>query len=71
MTPSPSLTSDQISKNRPVLLWRPDSDETGVHPGVDQVAELLGVSADAIIAAIHSGDLLEGWFVDWEVAEKG
>ena len=70
MTPLPPLTSEQ-TKRRAVLLWRPDSDETRVHPSIDEVAELLGVSVDTIIAAIASGDLLEGWFVDWEVAEKG
>jgi hypothetical protein len=49
-----------------VLLWRPDSDESEVRPDVGQVAEFLGVDAEAVVAAINSGELLAGWFVDWQ-----
>lgn len=65
--PTPTLTATPDS--RAVLLWRPDSDESEVRPNVQQVAQRLGVEPAAVVAAITSGNLLEGWFVDWEVAE--
>lgn len=55
---------------RPVLLWRPDSDESHVQASVEQAAEFLRLPADAILGAIHSGDLLDGWFVDWQAARS-
>jgi hypothetical protein len=61
-------TLDETFDGRAVLLWRPDSDESDVCPGVEQVAQRLGVEPAAVVAAISSGELLEGWFVDWEVA---
>jgi hypothetical protein len=69
MTELPSTTSNQTSDARTVLLWRPDSDESNVRPGVEQVAVFLGVTPEAVVGAINSGDLLAGWFVDWEIAE--
>jgi hypothetical protein len=69
MTQLPTTTSDRTSGGRAVLLWRPDSDETDVRPGVEDVAQLLNVDSEAVVAAIDSGELLSGWFVDWEVAE--
>jgi hypothetical protein len=69
MTQETSTTSDPTSGGRAVLLWRPDSDESDVRPGVEHVAQFLGVGPDAVLAAISSGELLAGWFVDWEVAE--
>jgi hypothetical protein len=68
MTQVPSTTLNETFDGRAVLLWRPDSDESEVCPGVAQVAQRLGVEPGAVVAAIRSGDLLEGWFVDWEVA---
>jgi hypothetical protein len=68
MTQVPSTTLNETFDGRAVLLWRPDSDESDVCPGVEQVAQRLGVEPAAVVAAIRSGELLEGWFVDWEVA---
>ena len=68
MTQVPSTILNETFDGRTVLLWRPDSDESEVCPGVEQVAQRLGVEPGAVVAAIRSGDLLEGWFVDWEVA---
>ena len=64
-TQSPAAVS---SADRPVLFWLPDSDESHVQSNVAAAAEFLNVPADAVVAAIHSGDLLAGWFVDWEAA---
>jgi hypothetical protein len=33
---------------------------------VARAAEFLKLPADAVVAAIASGDLLNGWFVDWQ-----
>ena len=71
MTPLSPPTPDQTAKPRAVLLWRPDSDESDVQPDVNQVAERLSVTPEAVISAIQSGDLLGGWFLDWEVTRKG
>jgi hypothetical protein len=69
MTQQPSTASDQTSGKRAVLLWRPDADESDISPDVEHAANLLGVAPDAVVAAISSGELLGGYFVDWEVAE--
>jgi hypothetical protein len=53
--------------SRPVLLWLAEGDESHVKPSVEQAGEFLGVSAEAVTAAIRSGEPLQGWFVDWEV----
>ena len=68
MSHVPSTTSEETFDGRAVLLWRPDSDESDVYPDVEQVAQRLGVQPTAVVSAIQSGELLEGWFVDWEVA---
>ena len=52
---------------RAVLLWHPERDESQVVPGIEQAALLLNVPADAVRAAIDAGDMLRGWFVDWQV----
>ena len=62
---SPSTAADSAA--RPVLLWRPDSDESQVQPSVDDAARLLNSSSEAVVAAIEGGDELEGWFLDWQV----
>lgn len=56
------------SGTRPVLMWREDSDESHVKEGVEQAAGFLQVSADEVVAAINSGELLRGWFVDWDAS---
>jgi hypothetical protein len=65
MTNLPSPTA--VPANRPVLFWRPDSDESHVQATVAQAAEFLNMPADAILSAIDNGELLNGWFVDWQV----
>ena len=51
---------------RRVLLWRPDSDASRVEDSLDHAAQFLEASEDAVTTAIERGDLLGGWFVDWE-----
>jgi len=48
------------------LFWRPDSDETHVQPSLEQAAAYLDVPVASVVAAIEKGDLLDGWFVDWD-----
>ena len=62
-TPTAGTAAD-----RPVLFWRPDSDESHVQANVARAAEFLNVSTDTVVAAIESGDLLGDWFVDWQAA---
>jgi hypothetical protein len=69
MSQVPSTIHDPTSDGRAVLLWRPDTDTSDVCPDVEHVARRLSVEPAAVIAAIRSGDLLEGWFVDWQVAD--
>lgn len=68
MTPSPSATASPSTAQRPVLFWQPDSDESHVQANLEQAAAFLNVPAEAVVAAIKSGDLLGGWFVDWEAS---
>ncbi len=51
---------------RRVLFWRPEPDESHVQANVEQAAQYLSVPADAVVAAIDGGDMVGGWFVDWE-----
>lgn len=61
---TPAMTP--TSAARPVLFWRPESDETHVQANLEQAAEYLNVPAEAVVTAIDTGELLGGWFVDWE-----
>ena len=63
---NPALTPALSSRR--VLLWRPEPEETRVVPGLEQAAGFLKSSPDEVLAAIGAGDLLQGWFVDWEAA---
>ncbi len=63
--------TDQIPADRPVLLWGPESGESQVHASVDRVAAFLDVTPDAVVNAIEQGELLGGWFIDWEVTGPG
>ena len=63
-TPPPSVVGS--AQGRRVLLWGPDTGESHVHESVEGAAEFLGVPADAVVAAIASGELVGGWFVDWD-----
>ena len=58
--PAPAIPGD-----RPVLLWRPDSDASRVEESLDHAARFLEAPADTVTAAIDKGELLGGWFVDW------
>ena len=66
--PTDVPSTDESFDGRAVLRWRPDSDESDVCPDLDQAARRLGVAPAAVLAAIRSGELVEGWFVDWEIA---
>jgi hypothetical protein len=66
MNPSRNDSMTQPSAPRPVLIWRPDGDESHVRADVEQAAGFLKVSADEVVAAIDSGELLQGCFVDWQ-----
>jgi hypothetical protein len=66
MTTPPAADTRQPSTDRAVLIWRPDTDESHVRPSVEQAAGFLQVSAADVVAAIDSGDLLSGHFVDWQ-----
>ena len=68
MTSPSSPLIGSSSSQRPVLFWRPDADESHVQANVERAAEYLSVSTEAVVAAIESGELLGGWFVDWEVS---
>jgi hypothetical protein len=63
-----STAAVPTSDDRRVLFWGPDSDESHVQESVEHAARFLDVPTDAVLAAIRSGDLLGGWFVDWEGA---
>ena len=60
-----SATGTTVPVTRPVLLWHPDRDESRVEEGLGPAAAFLGVAADVVLAAIDSGNLVGGWFVDW------
>jgi hypothetical protein len=51
-----------------VLVWRADADESRVEPSVGHAAEFLGLSDEAVAAAIESGEVLGEWFVDWDAS---
>lgn len=67
-TMSETHPSDSVptTASRPVLLWLAEGDQTQIKPNVQQAGEFLGVSPEAITAAIVSGEPLHGWFVDWQ-----
>ena len=68
---TPSLPDVDAAQGRRVLLWGPDTGEAQVRESVEGAAEFLGVPADAVVAAIASGELVGGWFVDWEAGAAG
>lgn len=61
----PTRPAHTIPGDRPVLLWRPDSDASRLEDSLDQAARFLEAPADTVTAAIDKGELLGGWFVDW------
>jgi hypothetical protein len=71
MTTPPHPAAAGVAQGRRVLLWGPETDESHVHESVEGAAEFLGVSADAVVAAIASGELVGGWFVDWDAGAAG
>jgi hypothetical protein len=58
---------DERTVDRAVLIWKPDGDESEVKQSVAEAAAFLGVTEQAVIAAIEKGDLVNGSFVDWQV----
>ncbi len=54
--------------SRPVLFWEPESDRSHVQADVGQAARFLAVPEGVVVAAIHSGEPVGGWFVDWAAA---
>lgn len=56
------------SESRAVLMWRADQDDSRVEPSLQHAAEFLGVSGEAVAAAIESGEVLGDWFVDWDAS---
>lgn len=69
MTSLPPTNSISTSPPRPVLIWQEEGEASHVKPTVEQAAEFLHVPVDSVLAAISSGDVLDGWFVDWEASE--
>ena len=61
----PTRPAHTTRADRPVLLWRPDSDASRVEDSLDHAARFLEAPADTVMAAIDRGELLGGWFVDW------
>ena len=51
---------------RRVLLWRPDTEVSQVEEGLEEAAGFLNVAPGEVLAAIERGELLGGWFVDWD-----
>ncbi len=49
-----------------VLVWHSEDDQSHVEPSLEQAARFLDVTTADVLAAIQSGDVLRGWFVDWE-----
>jgi hypothetical protein len=62
-TPTPTASSPS---SRPVLLWQEQGDVTRIEPSVELAAEFLKVGVADVRSAIDAGDVLGGWFVDWE-----
>ena len=52
--------------SRPVLLWQEQGDVTRIEPSVELAAAFLNVNVADVRSAIDAGDVLGGWFVDWE-----
>lgn len=59
-------THSPSSSSRPVLLWQEEGDVTRIEPSVEKAAEFLKASVEDVQSAIDAGDVLGGWFVDWE-----
>ena len=63
------LPSDAVpAAPQPVLIWSADEEESHVAPTLEAAAEFLGASREAVVAAIDSGEVLDGWFVDWDAS---
>ena len=66
---SPATVPPQPSSARPVLVWHPETDESHVEASVEGAAQFLEVSPRAVLTAIEAGELVAGWFVDWQAAQ--
>ena len=67
---APAQTNERTLA-RAVLIWKPEGEDSEVKQSVAEAAEFLGVTEAAVVAAIEKGDLVNGSFVDWQVAGKG
>jgi hypothetical protein len=63
---SQSTSTTARSSSRPVLLWQEEGDITRVEPTIEQAAEFLKVNVADVRLAIEGGDVLDGWFADWQ-----
>lgn len=68
-TANASAQSDQT--DRPVLLWQEEGDASRIEPSVERAAEFLHSTVPQVLSAIEGGDVLGGWFVDWEPQRVG
>ena len=66
MSQTTTIPTASTPASRPVLLWQEEGDVTRVEPSVEQAAAFLKVNPADIRSAIDAGDVLSGWFVDWE-----
>ena len=49
-----------------MLLWQEEGDVTRIEPSVELAAQFLKVNVADVRSAIDAGDVLSGWFVDWQ-----
>ena len=70
MNSQPSHNAVEADESRPVLIWHPDTDASEVKGSVADAAASLKVSSEAVTAAIASGDLVGGHFVDWDAPDR-
>jgi hypothetical protein len=64
--PTPDASVSLPQTDRPVLLWQEEGDASRVEPSVERAAEFLHSTVPQVLTAIHDGDVLDGWFVDWQ-----
>jgi hypothetical protein len=65
-------TADASAQSdRPVLLWQEEGDASRVEPNVERAAEFLHSTVPQVLSAIDEGDVLGGWFVDWQPQRVG
>ena len=48
-----------------MLVWHADTDESHILQSAESAAQFLEVPVESVLQTIASGDVLRGWFVDW------